>query len=116
MTHRPEDVYGYVATQVITIGTVTAFNVGDPVPDATVDENPEWLKDGSVVSRDKWDDRPADEPERSMKRGEMPPHLRDKVAGDAENATAGTTAAGGASRKTPAASKGSATKSGEKNT
>lgn len=108
MSHRPEDHYGYVATQPIRTGMVTAFNAGDPVPDATVEANG-YLDSGLVVPRDEWDGLPEDEPERAMVRGEMPPHLRDKVAKDADkaddSATAKTARAGGASRKTPDASK-----------
>lgn len=104
MSHRPEDIYGYVAVQPIRNGMVTAFNEGDPVPDSTVKELG-LLDAGFVVPRDEWEDRPEDEPERPMERGEMPPHLRDKVASDAgksgESATAKSARAGGASTKKP---------------
>lgn len=109
MSHRPEDAYGYVATETIRTGMVTAFNAGDPVPDSTVEENGSWLEDGLVVKRDEWEDRPEDEPERAMKRGDMPPHLRDKVASDADKASESGTSksvrAGGASRNKPEPSK-----------
>jgi hypothetical protein len=100
MSHRPEDAYGYVATETIRTGMVTAFNAGDPVPDSTVEENGSWLEDGLVVKRDEWDGRPEDEPERAMTRGEMPPHLKDKAVPD-ESATAKSARAGGASSKKP---------------
>lgn len=110
MSHRPEDTYGYVAVQPIKTGMVTAFQVGDPVPDSTV-EDMQLEESGQVVKRSEWEDRPEDEPDRPMERGEMPPHLRDKVAKDTdksvagkkteESATAKTAAAGGSSRKTP---------------
>lgn len=103
MSHRPEDQYGYVATEVIRNGMVTAFNPGDPVPDDTVKAL--GLDDaGLVCKRDEWEDRPEDEPERPMERGEMPAHLRDKAAdtGKADDsATAKSVKAGGASRKIP---------------
>lgn len=101
MSHRPEDSYGYVATQPIRFGMVTAFNPGDPVPDGTVDEL--GLMDaGMVVKRSEWEDRPEDEPERAQERGEMPPHLKDKTASDAdESGTAKSVKAGGASRNKP---------------
>lgn len=113
MSHRPEDHYGFVAVESIRTGMVTAFNAGDPVPDDTVKENPSWQKDGLVVSRDQWEDRPEDEPERPIERGQMPVHLRDKVAEDAptESATSRTVRAGGASTKRPDASKSTGGKS-----
>lgn len=80
MSNRAEDVYGYVATDTITTGMVTAFNAGDPVPDGTVKDHPEWKTAGLVVKRDEWDKRPADEPERPMARGDMPPHLQDAAS------------------------------------
>lgn len=77
MSHRPADNYEFVATEAIDLGGVRAFNMGDPVPGSTVDENG---LDDMVVRRDEWDDRPQDEPARAMKRGEMPPHLQDRTA------------------------------------
>jgi len=100
MSHRPEDVYGYVATGTIKTGMVTAFNTGDPVPDATVKANPSWLDDNLVIRRDEWDARPGDEPERPMERGEMPAHLR-KVPAAEESATFKSVRAGGSSSKKP---------------
>lgn len=104
MSHRPQDNYPYVATQTIRSGMVTAFNEGDPVPESTVEEFG-YLDDGLVVPRDEWEGRSEDEPKTAMKRGEMPPHLRDKTASDADKAeTSGTTKsarAGGASTKKP---------------
>jgi hypothetical protein len=77
MSHRPEDIYAYVATRDINIGGVKAFSKGDPVPDGTA----EVLKDqedhaDAVCLREDWEDRPEDEPSRPMVRGEMPEHLR----------------------------------------
>lgn len=77
--HRPEDVYGFVATSDIYVGTACAFREGDPVPDATVDENQDWVDDGMVVARKDWKGRSEEEPERAQVRGEMPPGLADKV-------------------------------------
>lgn len=113
MSHRPQDEYPYVATQVIRNGMVAAFNEGDPVPEAVV-KREGYLDAGLVVPRDEWDGRSEDEPERAMTRGEMPPHLRDKVAKDADkdepksgdtSATSKSVKTGGASRKTPDTSK-----------
>lgn len=113
MSHRQEDLYGYVATETIKSGMVVAFNPGDPIPDDTVEEMG-FLDSGQAVRRSDWKDRPADEPDETPVRGEMPPHLRDKVATDAKSADTGSETgteksvkSGGASRKSPPASKGS---------
>lgn len=81
MSHRAEDHYGFVATRTIMCGNVAGFREGDPVPDSTVEEMG-LLDSGDVVRRDEWQGRPADEPARALKRGEMPPHLAAKVAAD----------------------------------
>lgn len=113
MSHRQEDNYGYVATETIKRGMVIAFHPGDPVPDATVEEMG-FLESGKAVRRSDWKGRQEDEPEETPVRGEMPPHLRDKVATDAKSADTGSETgteksvkSGGASRKSPPASKGS---------
>lgn len=100
MSHRPQDTYPYVATQTIKTGMVTAFNEGDPVPQSTADEMG-YVDSGLVVTRAEWEDRPETESEQVTKRGEMPPHLRDKTAKEAESATAKSARAGGASTKKP---------------
>lgn len=83
MSHRPSDAYGFVATRPLRVGNVLGYQTGDPVPEDVVKAH-EFDKDGGAVRRDEWEHRPADEPERTLVRGEMPPHLRDKVAKDAE--------------------------------
>ena len=106
MSHRPQDTYPYVATQTIKTGMVTAFNEGDPVPQSTADDMG-YVDSGLVVTRAEWENRPETEPEQPVKRGEMPPHLRDKTAKETsttksgESATAKSARAGGSSTKKP---------------
>lgn len=111
MSHRPQDTYPYVATQVIRNGMVTAFNEGDPVPESTVEELG-LLDAGLVVPADEWDGPAEDKPQQAMKRGEMPPHL--KNTGGTESATAKTVKSGGASTRKPEPAKSDTTKSADK--
>lgn len=83
MSHRPVDIYPFVATGDVMYGGVLAFRRGDPVP-ADVADQFDYLESGLVVPVAEWDDRPEEvEEERPIERGEMPPHLKDKVAKDA---------------------------------
>lgn len=81
MSHRPEDNYTHVATRDINISGVRAFAKGDPVPDSTADTlmSQEEYAD-SIVLRSEWADRPVDEPDRPLVRGEMPEHLKKEPA------------------------------------
>jgi hypothetical protein len=77
MSHRAEDTYEYVATRPLKVNGIIGYMPGDPVPETVVKAH-EFAEDGGAVRRDEWDRRPADEPERVMVRGEMPPHLQTK--------------------------------------
>jgi hypothetical protein len=74
MSHRAEDNYSHVALLPIKVGNVVGYRRGDPVPESVVEELE--LDESQVCRRDEWEDRPEDEPERAMARGDMPPHLR----------------------------------------
>lgn len=107
MSHRPQDAYPYVATQTIKTGMVVAFNEGDPVPESTA-ETLGLLDSGMVVPAGEWEGRSKNEPERALKRGEMPPHLKNKAQ---ESGTAKSVKSGGASSRKPEPTKSTESKS-----
>jgi len=87
MTHRPGDVYEYVATHDIHVGTVCAFRKGDAVPASTVEEY-DLLAEEMVVHREDFQPESTEPGEKApaLRRGEMPPHLQEKRAKDADKA------------------------------
>lgn len=99
MSHRAADNYGYVATRPLKVNGIVGYMPGDPVPEDVVDAH-NFTEDGSAVRRDEWDSRPADEPERPMVRGEMPPHLQNRVAKEAKTADEPKTTSKSTSRST----------------
>jgi hypothetical protein len=80
MSHRPGDVYEFIATDDIMTGGVRAFSKGDPVPASTVEEY--GLDDeGLVCHKDQYnaEDGTVDPDAPVVRRGEMPAHLQDSA-------------------------------------
>lgn len=77
MSHRPGDVYEFVATDDIMTGGVKAFSKGDPVPASTVEEYG-LEEEGLAVHRDKYnpEDGTIDPDAPVLRRGDMPLHLQ----------------------------------------
>lgn len=107
MTHRPGDIYEYVATQDITVGSVCAFREGDAVPASTVEEYG-LLELEAVVHREDFQPQKSEPGEKApaLRRGEMPPHLQSQRAKDADKADEPGEKAG--ARKTTAKTTGKA--------
>lgn len=103
MSHRPEDIYPYVAANDIMSGTVRAFAKGDPVPADTV-EALGLLDSGDVMHRDDYkpEDGKDSEPERPQpaKRGEMPPHLQKDTVKNADTGSSRSKTAASTKSKT----------------
>lgn len=99
MSHRPEDIYEFVAVNDVMSGTVRAFAAGDPVPGETV-EALGLLDSGDVVHRDDYEpeDKEAAEGVRAQpaKRGEMPPHLQQDTVKSADTGSSRAKTAAGA--------------------
>lgn len=99
MSHRPEDVYPYVAIQDIMSGTACAFRAGDPVPADTVDEL--GLDGEQVIHREDYEEllshvrADSARPATVLQRGDMPPHLRSEAPAESKPAPAKPTATKG---------------------
>lgn len=106
MSHRPEDLYPYVAVHDIMSGTVRAFGIGDPVPEETA-EALGLIDSGDVIHRDEFaklkaefEGEPAPERAQPAKRGEMPPHLQTDTVKNADTGSSRAKTAAGAKAKT----------------